>query len=260
VRRLRAAGVAGEVGVTINIAGMTPADREPATVAAANRAEVLEDRLYLDAVLLGRYPELDGEPVIACDANDLEIIATPIDFLGANWYCPGRIVTADRVEPGTSENPLERLLEAMPALVGYGRTDVPGAQRNVMGWPVVPAAFGDALRWLRNRYPDLPPVYITENGLPRHDVVVDGRVRDGERVDYVSACLNQLSDVMAEGLDVRGYFVWSLLDNLEWGLGFGPRFGVVHVDFDSLTRTPKDSFRWFQRLIAQHRAPNERAG
>jgi beta-glucosidase len=260
VRRLRAARVVGEVGITINVAGMTPADGE--CLEAAHRAEVLEDRFYLDPLLLGRYPELNGEPVIACDAGDLELIGTPIDFLGVNWYCPGRIVPAHRVTPIATDNPLEQLLASMPSVVGYGRTDVPGAERNVMGWPVVPAAFGDVLRWLRSSYPQLPPVYVTENGLPRHDVVVEGHVRDSDRIDYVEACLDQLAQVMAEGLDVRGYFVWSLLDNLEWGLGYGPRFGVVHVDFDTLQRTPKDSFRWFQRLIAQHQpvTAHERAG
>ena len=261
VRRLRDAGVTGAVGITINVAGITAAADDPATVSAAHRAEVLEDRFYLDPLLLGSYPELDGRPVVDCEPGDLEVIATPIDFLGVNWYCPGRVVAADQAAPVATDNPLEALLASMPAIVGYGRTDVPGAKRNVMGWPVVPSAFGDVLRWLRDRY-ELPPVYITENGLPRHDVVVEGRVRDTERVDYVSACLDELAEVMAEGLDVRGYYVWSLMDNLEWGLGYAPRFGVVHVDFDTLVRTPKDSFRWFQRLIAQHRADttHERAG
>ena len=260
VRRLRAASVRGEIGITINVAGMTPADDEPATVAAAHRAEVLEDRFYLDPLLLGRYPLLDGEPVIACDASDLEVIATPVDFLGINWYCPGRIVTADRAVPVTSENPLEQLLSELPSVVGYARGAISGAPTNVMGWPVVPAAFGTVLDWLRTSYPALPPVYITENGLPRADTVIEGRVRDEERIAYLEACLDEVERAVATGVDVRGYYVWSLLDNLEWGLGFGPRFGIVHVDFDTQTRTPKDSFRWYQQRISDHRtARAERA-
>ena len=253
VRRLRAARVLGEVGITLNVAGMTPADDAPDTVVATHRAEVLEDRFYLDPLLLGHYPMLVDEPVIACDQRDLDLICTPIDFLGINWYCPGRIVPTSRATPVTSDNPLEQLLARMPEVVGYARSDVPGAERNVMGWPVVPQAFGAALEWLRTRYRNLPPVYITENGLPRHDVVLDGRVRDDERIAYVSDCLKQVELAVAAGLDVRGYYVWSLLDNLEWGLGYGPRFGLVHVDFDTLTRTPKDSFRWYQQRIADHR-------
>jgi len=260
VRRLRAASVRGDIGITINVAGMTAADRDPATLEATHRAEVLEDRFYLDPLLLGSYPELDGKPVIACDAKDLELIATPIDFLGVNWYCPGRIVPADRATPVTSDNPLEQLLGAMPSVVGYGRAEIPDAPTNVMGWPVVPEAFGRVLGWLGESYPDLPPVFITENGLPRADTVVAGRVRDDERIAYLDACLEQVVGAIRQGLDVRGYYVWSLLDNLEWGLGYGPRFGLVHVDFDTLTRTPKDSYGWYQRRITDHRnARAERA-
>lgn len=257
VRRLRAAHVVGEVGITINLAGMTPADDDPATIAAAHRAEVLEDRFYLDPLLHRRYPDLDGAPVIACDDEDLDLIATPIDFIGINWYCPGRIAPASHVTADETKGPLERLLAGMPEVLGYGRTDVPGAETNIMGWPVVPEAFGTVLRWLQDRYPDLPPVYITENGLPRADAVLDGRVRDEERISYLQACVSQVGRAINAGMDIRGYYAWSLMDNLEWGLGYGPRFGLVHVDFTTQVRTPKDSFHWYKRLLAEHRAARE---
>lgn len=259
-RRLRGASVRGEIGITVNLAGMEPADDDPSTLDAAHRAEVLEDRFYLDPLLLGHYPTLDGEPVIACDDSDLALIATPIDFLGINWYCPGRIMSPTRAPSRPATGPLEELLARMPEVVGYARTDVPGAETNVMGWPVVPEAFGSVLRWLRDRYPGLPPVYVTENGLPRADTVNPvGRVRDEERIAYLEGCLAQVGAAVKAGMDIRGYYAWSFMDNLEWGLGYGPRFGLVHVDFATQVRTPKDSFRWYQRLMSSHRIARERA-
>jgi beta-glucosidase len=258
VRRLRAHRVRGEIGITLSLAGFEAASADPADVAAAQRAEVLEDRFYLDPVLLGRYPELDGRPVFTCSDDDLALIAQPIDFLGVNWYCPGRVAAAAHLTPRADGSPLEQLFARMPEIVGYGRADAPGVPTNVMGWPVRPEAFGDLLRWLRRTYPQLPPLYITENGLPRHDVVEPGGVHDPDRVAYLDACIDQVSSAVASGLDVRGYFAWSLLDNLEWGLGYGPRFGLVHVDFDSQVRTPKDSFHWYRELITHHRS--ERTG
>ena len=261
VRRLRAASVVGEVGITVNIAGMTPADDHPSTLAAAHRAEVLEDRFYLDPLLLGRYPTLDEEPVIACGEADLAVIATPVDFLGINWYCPGVIVPATRTHAANTNSPLDLLLARSPEVFGYARTNIPDADVNLMGWPILPEAFGSALRWLRDRYPNLPPVYITENGLPCPDTVIDGRVRDHERIGYLQACLQQVRHALDAGMDIRGYYAWSLMDNLEWSLGYGPRFGLVHVDFTTLARTPKDSFRWYQALLAEHhRILDERAG
>jgi beta-glucosidase len=249
VRALRAAG-AREVGITINLAGITPADASSAE--AALRAEVFEDRFYLDPLLLGTYPVLDGEPVVACSDDDLALIREPIDFLGINWYCPGRVVDASRAPAPTSEpGTLEHLLAAMPSVLGYARVPVPGAPTNLMGWPVVPAAFGDVLRWLRERYPSLPPVHITENGLPFDDRLDEP---DLARIAYLSGCLAQVEQAVADGMDIRSYAVWSLLDNLEWGLGYGPRFGLVHVDFETLARTPKQSFHWYRDLVAAHRA------
>jgi beta-glucosidase len=256
VAQLRAAGVVGDVGIAVNVAGVQPGDDSASAYAAAARAEVLEDRIFLDPLLLGRYPLLDGEPVIAATDEELAIISTPIDFLGLNWYCPTFVdlPEQDAVRPAPTGTLLDLFVDA-PAVFGYRRTDVPDVDRNVMGWPVSPKHFGVALDWLASTYPHLPPLFITENGFPRHDVVTStGAVDDAERIVYLNACFEQIETAIAAGVDIRGYYVWSLLDNLEWGLGFGPRFGLVHVDFDNLRRTPKASFHWYARLIAAHRA------
>ena len=255
VAQLRAAGVVGDIGIAINIAGVQPGSDTPSAREAAARAEVLEDRLFLDPLLLGSYPLLNGRPVVEASDADLAVIAAPIDFLGLNWYCPAYVDRPDDAPPAAPAGTLMDLFADAPAMFGYRRTDVPGAETNVMGWPVSPPHLGSALDWLVTTYPQLPPLYITENGLPRHDVVTShGAVEDYERISYLNACFEQLEAAIDRGVDLRGYYVWSLLDNLEWGLGFGPRFGLVHVDFDSLQRTPKASFEWYRRLIASHSA------
>jgi beta-glucosidase len=251
VAQLRAAGVVGDIGIAVNIAGVQPIEASPAALAAAARAEVLEDRLFLDPVLLGRYPVLDGRPVVDASDDDLAVISAPIDFLGINWYCPAHVdAPDDAAPPAAPTGTLLDLFTEAPATFGYRRTDTPGADRNVMGWPVSPGDFGVALDWLFASYPGHPPIYVTENGFPRHDVVTSaGGVDDAERIVYLNACFEQIEAALQRGIDIRGYYVWSLLDNLEWGLGFGPRFGLVHVDFETQSRTPKRSFAWLQRLI-----------
>ncbi|MFE0021961.1 GH1 family beta-glucosidase [Amycolatopsis sp. NPDC059021] len=233
LRGLTGRGRRMEVGIALNLSGMTPASGRYADVEAAGRAEAYEDRLFLDPLLHGRYPRVEGIPVVRCDPADNTVIAAPLDFLGVNWYAPARVAAAPS-EP-----------------FGYTRTPLPDTAANMLGWPIVPAAFGGLLRWLRAQYPDLPPVHITENGMPLPDEVdAGGAVRDEERIGYLRGCLVQLRAAIDAGLDVRGYHVWSLLDNLEWEHGYRPRFGLVHVDFTTLERTPKASFEWYRRLIA----------
>jgi len=236
VAALRAGGVSGQVGVAVNLSGMRPASGAPGDVAASARAEAFEDRLFLDPMLRGRYPHLDGRPVVDGDADDLAIIAAPLDFLGVNWYAPARLID----DPGGP--------------FGYARAVEPGAPTNMLGWPVVPEGINSLLTWLRRTYPNLPPVYITENGQPLPDEVDRTGVADPARIDYLSRCLAQVQAVLEDGMDIRGYYVWSLMDNLEWDHGYEPRFGLVHVDFETLTRTPKQSFHWYRELIASQRA------
>jgi beta-glucosidase len=120
------------------------------------------------------------------------------------------------------------------------------------GWPVVPDGLREILTTFRDRYGDrLPPLYVTESGCSYHDRVgPDGAVHDPARIDYHDAHLRAVAAAVAGGVDVRGYFVWSLMDNFEWAAGFDERFGLVHVDFATQERTPKDSYRWYQELLA----------
>ena len=174
-------------------------------------------------------------------------IRQPVDFYGVNYYNPLRV--AANTDP-ESENPFEFL-----ELVGYDRTD--------FDWPVVPDALREWLIILRARYrAALPPIMITESGCsygtgPDASGVVD----DQARIDYLDAHLRAVATAIGQGVDVRGYYTWSLMDNFEWAEGFTQRFGLVHVDYDTLERTPKNSFHWFADMIrAQGQAANQATG
>ena len=112
-----------------------------------------------------------------------------------------------------------------------------------------PAGFDCPVGAAADDYPNLPPIYITENGCAYDDAVIDGRCADPRRIEYLDQHLRSLRDAMDQGIDVRGYYQWSLMDNFEWALGYDKRFGLVHVDFDTLERTPRDSARWFRDVI-----------
>lgn len=241
VAALRAASPqACRIGYTAVGACACPMDDDPATVEAARRetnrvvkGNHFNNAWWFDPICLGKYPE-DGLESFAADMpdfpeSDLADMCQPIDFLGLNIYQAARMrLDADGktefVEPG----------------VGHPRTD--------FDWPVVP----EALRWapffINERY-DLP-IYITENGLASMDWVSrDGKVHDANRIDFTSRYLDQLHLAIKDGADIRGYFHWSILDNFEWGAGYSKRFGLVHVDYETLKRTIKDSGYWYRDVI-----------
>ena len=123
-----------------------------------------------------------------------------------------------------------------------------------MGWNIDPAGLTELLVSLHERYPDLPQM-VTENGAAFPDVVEDGAVHDIARIDYLQRHLSAAQDAIAQGVDLRGYFVWSLMDNFEWGYGYSKRFGIVRVDYDTLERLPKDSARWYADVIRTNALP-----
>ncbi len=231
-----------EIGLVVNIEPKYPASDSAADRAATQRDDAYMNRQYLDPALLGHYPEemreIFGDAWPDWPAEDFALIRQPIDFVGLNWYTRGVIRHDD------SHYPLKasRVMQA-----GATYTDV--------GWEVYPQGFTDTLLWLKQRYGDLP-IYITENGAAFYDPPVseNGVIHDPLRVDYFRKHLAALREAIAQGVDVRGYFAWSLLDNLEWSLGYSKRFGIVHVDFQSQTRTLKDSARYYQGVIASHGA------
>jgi beta-glucosidase len=238
---LRGAGVR-QVAITNNYTPAWPATDGEADVAAARAYDILHNRLFSDPLLLGAYPDLSafgvGEEGLDCvQDGDLAVISAPLDALGVNYYSPTRLSAL----PGS---PLPFQLEPIP---GYPVT--------AFGWPVIPAGLTELLTLLRERYGDaLPPVYITENGCSVVDAVgADGAVDDQPRIRYLDSHIRAVHEAMTGGVDVRGYFTWTLMDNFEWTEGYHQRFGLVHVDFTTQRRTPKASFSWYRDLITAQR-------
>ncbi len=237
----------GQVLIANNLTPVRPASQAAADVAAAAAYDALHNRLFTDPLLLGSYPDLSAYGVDAdlggcVRPGDLELIAGPgLDGLGVNYYNPTRI--AAPTDPG----------------LPFAEAEIEGVPRTAFGWPVVPDGLRELLVGLRDRYgAALPPITITENGCSVTDEVApDGTVHDQPRIDYLAGHLDALAAAVAEGVDVRGYFTWSLLDNYEWAEGFSQRFGLVHVDFETQRRTPKASYTWYRDLIAAHRARHE---
>lgn len=242
VQRYRAVGKK-EIGLVVNLEPQVAASQDPADLAATNRWDAYMNRQYLDVALLGKYPdelprEIFGEAWPVWPDEDYKLINQKIDFVGVNYYT--RSVRKD--------NP-----SAYP--VRGAVVKQPGSAYTETSWEVFPSAFTDILEWVHKRY-NAPPIYVMENGAAFYDppVAEGGRVRDPLRVSYLRSHLRAARDAIAKGVNLRGYMVWSLLDNLEWSLGYSKRFGIVHVDFQSQTRTPKDSARYYAKVIASRGA------
>lgn len=243
--RIRAARPGAEVGVTLNLYSVRAATERAEDVDAARRIDGLSNRFFLDPVLRGEYPPdvLDdlGEAewfAHNAPADDLRVISTPIDFLGINYY------SRHTVRAGTADGSAS----AYPGSESVEFVDT-GAQRTLMGWEIHPDGLVDVLRAANELAPGLP-LYITENGSAYEDVVgPDGSVDDTERLAYLQDHIGACRDAIDEGLPLQGYFVWSLMDNFEWAWGFSRRFGVVHVDYETLARTPKASGRWLKGFL-----------
>ncbi|WP_239163271.1 GH1 family beta-glucosidase [Paractinoplanes rishiriensis] len=229
VRALREHGAA-EVMITNNCTPVLPASDDEADQAAAAVYDAFHNRLFNDPVLLGTYPDFlsAGLGDVLRD-GDLQVISTPLDALGINYYNPTKV----GAPPAGADLPFEmRTIEGVPT--------------TAFGWPVVPDGLHDLLTGLRETYGGaLPPIYITENGCSTADGTADQF-----RVDYLDSHLRAVHRAIGGGVDVRGYFVWSLLDNFEWAEGYSQRFGLVRVDFESQQRTPKNSYHWLRAQLA----------
>jgi len=234
---LRAAG-ATSVGCANNHAPIWPASDSDADVGAAKLFDALWNGLFAEPMLLGRYPRdlaMLMEDLIR--PGDLATLRQPVDFYGVNYYFPIKIAAA----PEDAPMPFERL-----ELLGHEKTD--------MGSPIVPDALREWLIMFRARFrAALPPLVITESGCAYPDGPdEDGIVDDQRRIDYLDGHLRAVATAIQRGVDIRGYYAWSLLDNFEWAEGLRQRFGLVHVDYETLQRTPKESFKWYADLIAAH--------
>jgi beta-glucosidase len=276
VLALRSQG-AEHIGITLNLTNAVPRDpNDPVDVDAARRLDSLANRIFLEPILLGAYPadtlldletfglsEESGPNAEAAliQPGDLETIGAPIDFLGVNHYhddsVSGHSLPAGK--QGESDADSHSGGASRPVgspWVGSEHLTFPsrGLPRTAMGWEVNPDGLRVLLVRLGTEYPALPPLYITENGAAYDDsVAADGAVHDFERTQYILDHVASVAQAISQGADVRGYFVWSLLDNFEWSYGYGKRFGIVRVDYDTLERTVKDSGLAYAGLIADAR-------
>jgi beta-glucosidase len=252
---LRSAIPDAKVGITLNLGVHRPGTDHVDDVAAAHRADGNLNRLFLDPVFHGSYPDdmlthyeanLPGFSVI--EDGDLEIISQPLDFLGVNYYFPGTIMDAKRASEARVAGYGVPLGEQFPDLRVLS-LETPGTDTTSMGWEVDASGLTELLVRIKGEYTDLP-IYITENGAAFDDYVdPNGHVLDNDRISYLCEHVSAVHDAIDADVNVQGYFVWSLLDNFEWSFGYSRRFGIVWVDFPTGTRLPKASFHWYADLV-----------
>jgi len=236
VEAIRRAAPESRVGITLNLSQIYPATDTPEDEAAAYRRDGQDNRWFLDPVFRGSYPAdlLERNELVAPHVRDgdFDVISVPLDFLGINNY--SRFIVAAGA--------------GGPRVVGN-----PDGEHTDMGWEVYPDGLHDVLVRVTRDY-EPAAIYITENGAAFPDVRVhDGGVHDMERTAFLESYIGAVGRAIAADAPVRGYFVWSLLDNFEWAFGYSKRFGIVYVDFPTLERVPKDSFYWYRDLIASRR-------
>lgn len=247
VRALREAG-AGEIGVALNLPPVMPADPDDVNDrAAATHIDGLHNRLFLDPILRGAYPSdvVDATQSVAdwslVASGDEGIIGQPLELLGVNYYRPLHVMAQPDV-PALPEYPGADGIVFLP----------PTGNITAMNWPIEPSGLTLLLTRLATEYPGTP-LMVTENGAPFDDHAVDdGVVQDNDRIAYLEEHLRAAHEAIRAGADLRGYFVWSFMDNFEWAHGYSVRFGIVHVDYATMRRTPKASGYWYRNVIAHN--------
>ncbi|AVZ39926.1 MULTISPECIES: GH1 family beta-glucosidase [unclassified Dietzia] len=257
VEAIRASGTRHEVGVVQQHFPVLAATDSAEDLEAAEMFRILTNWLFSDPVLRGEYPQDWVAELVMSSAGltpdqleqDLVVIAGPLDHYGVNYYEP-TLIEAPRPDTDYS-----RVLEVdFPQDMPFRPVRIEGVERTDFDWPVVPSGLTDILVALHERYPGLPPVTVTENGASFHEGPgADGAVHDDRRIEYLRAHLAAVADAVEAGVNVDGYYVWSAMDNFEWAAGYAERFGLVHVDHGTLTRTRKDSWYWYRDLIAAQR-------
>ena len=253
VQALRSESVSGEIGITNVHSPVEPLKDNFQTRTFAEVFDLVHNRIYADPVLLGRYPKIPFlarklfRPLLEVDSDDLKTIAQPLDFYGLNYYMPTRIGAGAPADDSTPDGGSSAGMRDLPFHIAkWPEFPVTG-----FGWPVAPEYLGVTLRDYADRYAGhLPPVYITEGGASFADgVSTQGSVDDANRISYLADHL-AIAIESAPGIDVRGYFIWTLMDNWEWAAGFSQKFGLVSVDPRTQERSPKASYRWLQKLIS----------
>ncbi|MGB9277722.1 MAG: family 1 glycosylhydrolase, partial [Terrimicrobiaceae bacterium] len=222
------------LGIVNNLGPAAPASESEADKTAADYADAVWNRVFADPQFLGSYPALlQGDLAPYVQPGDLATIHQPLDYFGVNHYSPNYT----KRDSGT--------------VLGYSTVDPPqGTPVTGMGWEISPGAFYDQLMDIHQRYGPIP-IYVTENGAGYEESVhPDGKVHDDQRVAFLEGYLGAVCDAIAAGADVRGYFIWSLLDNFEWASGYAKRFGLVYIDYATLKRIPKQSFEYYRSVVA----------
>ncbi|MFK3960005.1 GH1 family beta-glucosidase [Pseudalkalibacillus hwajinpoensis] len=226
----------GEIGYAPNTGWLEPFSNKQEDIDACKRGMMWQKEWFMDPVFKGSYPEKlitifeNHNAKLKLEDGDLELISQPIDFMGINYYTG----SLGRYKEG------EGLFEVEEIPLDYRKTDI--------GWPIYADGFYNVLTDLHETYGDVP-IYITENGACYNHEVEDGRVHDQERVDYLKQHLTSLHRAIESGVPIKGYIVWSLLDNFEWAFGYEKRFGIIHVNYRTFERTPKDSYYWYRQTI-----------
>jgi beta-glucosidase len=224
------------IGLVVNLVPIEPATNSPEDKSAANRLDAYLNRQFLDPVLLGEIPselpEMLGSAWHEWTADELRQVRQPIDFVGVNYYL--KLDVCDDPQAGP---PRARIVLT------------PNCSRTALDWEIYPPGLTSILEWIKSRYGDLP-LYITENGAAFDDTVLsNNNINDRPRVEYVHSHLLAARRAIDAGVDLRGYFLWSLLDNFEWQSGYSKRFGIVNVDFDTQRRIPKASAQFYSEVI-----------
>ncbi|MBN6055155.1 beta-glucosidase [Nonomuraea sp. RK-328] len=245
---------ARRVGGCVNLYAITPATGSDADLDAARRIDGLQNRFFLDALLLGRYPE-DVLADLGMDTGfihdgDLATINAPLDVLLVNYYSRFTVSGAGGGKASAAAAPTE----TGSPWVGSEHVSFVNGGRPVtaMGWEIDDSGLLEVLQRVARDYPAIPLV-VSENGAAFDDVLKDGRVHDAERTAYFDCHLRACREAIEAGVPLQGYFAWSLMDNFEWAWGYGKRFGLVHVDFETQERVLKDSARWYSQIIRQNR-------
>jgi beta-glucosidase len=258
VQAIRARNPHETPGITLNFAPTEPLDpADPADVDTARRVDGLQNRLFLEPVLRGHYPadvlaDLApyGLPEHIRD-GDLDVISTPVALLGVNYYLTN-VVSA---HPAPAPPASDVVTPSPPGSIWVGAEHASfrrsGHPLTGQDWEIDPDGLTGLLIGLNRDYPDVP-LYVTENGAAFPDEVVDGAVHDPDRTAFLAGHLRAIHAAIEAGADIRGYFYWSLLDNFEWAWGYGQRFGLVHVDYETQRRTVKSSGRWYAAAIANN--------
>lgn len=239
VKKFRALNMPGEIGYAPNVTWTESYSNRIEDIEACKRLTGFFVEWFCDPIFKGSYPKFmldwfaEKGAKIEIQEGDMEIIQQPIDFLGINYY-NGTTGRYNKDDGGLNCETVD---------MGYNKTDI--------GWPVDPQGFYKILNYMTERYGKIP-IYITENGACYNDEVENGKVHDDRRINYLKSHITQLSRCIESGVNLKGYLTWSLMDNFEWAHGYDMRFGIIHVDYNTLVRTKKDSYYWYKHVIERN--------